>query len=248
MLAKNTKASSRIQKAWAKGQVMKEYLCVVEATSMEALRSRSIERKDFERWAATRSDDVLLKKQCDWGSAGWRNKEEARVLTGIIRKRSNGGKGSVMVDSIDLGLIGQMKQSQPTLLESGIENSVIVKGGRMCHLEYRHLASFPDRRHGTSRSNQVHLVSVRTATGSRHQVRALLSAIGGSPIVGDLRYGSIKPALRDQSVALHARSLYMPTVKLGGTDLISSPFTAPIPSVWREFFALSEDDVQRLQD
>jgi 23S rRNA-/tRNA-specific pseudouridylate synthase len=244
MFAKNTKAASRVQKAWSKGQVMKEYLCVVEATSMQAVRNRSNERKDFERWAATRSD-VLL-KQCEWGSAGWRNKEEARVLTGIIRKRSNGSKGSVMVESIDLRLMEQMEQKQPTLLESGIENSVIVKGGRLCHLEYRHLASFLDRRRG--RSNQVHLVSVRTATGARHQVRALLSAVGGSPIVGDLRYGSIKPALRDQSVALHARSLYMPTVKLGGTDLISSPFTAPIPSVWQEFFALSEDDVHRLQD
>lgn len=235
LFAKNGKAASRIQKAWAKGEVVKEYLCVVEASSMNEVRKRSISLEDFQRIT---SDENLLKKY-EWGSAGWIDRDETYVLAGVMHKGQ--GIGSVSVTPIDLRVMEQ----QSNLSES-IDNGSFGRGGRLCHLRYRHLASISDRRRG--RSNKAHLLAARTATGARHQVRAILSAVGGCPIVGDLRYGATRPALPDRSVALHARSLYMPTVKLGGTDLITNPFAASIPFVWKDFFALFEDDVQSLED
>ena len=113
--------------------------------------------------------------------------------------------------------------------------------GRICHLEYRQLGSYPDLRL-TNAESKVNLIAVRTSTGARHQVRALLSLVGGSPIVGDLRYGADGP-MPDQSVALHARFLFMPSVRLGGTDLNMAPFVAPTPHCWTEFFDLTEGEL-----
>jgi 23S rRNA-/tRNA-specific pseudouridylate synthase len=117
-----------------------------------------------------------------------------------------------------------------------------------------------------------HLLAIRTHTEMRHQIRALFSHVGGCPIVGDFRYGggggrecyrynnandtmttnmttttttTTTIALLDQSVALHARAIYLPTVQLGGTDLVSKPFVAPIPKTWMTFFGLTEEQVVR---
>ena len=105
-----------------------------------------------------------------------------------------------------------------------------------------------------------HLLSVTTDTGAKHQVRALLALAGGAPIAGDLRYGNsnmiqqskyqpgrVEIPLPDGSVALHARSVFLPTVSLGGMEFLKNEsFVASIPKKWRDFFGIREDDVKKL--
>jgi 23S rRNA pseudouridine1911/1915/1917 synthase len=79
------------------------------------------------------------------------------------------------------------------------------------------------------------LVQVRTHMGARHMVRALLASFGHS-IAGDLRYQARK-ALPDQSVALHAQSVILPSsFKLGSVQ--QTYFEAPMPSTWETFFGI----------
>ena len=231
-LAKNSKAASRIQKAWAKGQVLKEYLCVVESP-VNALQNHSIALPELQQ-LLSRLDENDAKRLCDlksssdsWGKLSWQQDEKKNVfvISGRIRKSSGGGRGSVQVTPVDM---------RSELLDRAAGSAARSKSGdRICHLECRSLADV---------ENTVHLIAVRTSTGARHQVRALLSAVGGSPIAGDLRYGANGP-LPDQSVALHARYLFMPTVRLGSTDLSSAPFEAPVPNSWKDFFGLTEGDL-----
>ena len=98
--------------------------------------------------------------------------------------------------------------------------------------------------------------------GAKHQVRALLAVAGGAPISGDLRYGCnnrntqfnhaaecgrVDQPLLDGSVALHARSVSLPTVSLGGMEFLKDePFVGSIPSRWRDFFGISENDVRKI--
>ena len=242
-LAKNSKAASRIQRAWAKGQVLKEYLCVVESP-VNVLKKHSIALSELQE-LLSRFDENYAKRICDmksssdaWGRLSWQDeKENVFVISGRIRKSSGGGRGSVLVSPVDM---------RSELLNKSIDVKVRSKScDRICHLECRSLGSLVDMHsstRGTDFGNEAHLIAVRTSTGARHQVRALLSSVGGTPIVGDLRYGANGP-LPDKSVALHARSLFMPTVRLGSTDLSSAPFEAPIPKIWKDFFGLTEGDL-----
>ena len=230
-LAKNSKAASRIQKAWAKGQVLKEYLCVVESP-VNLRQNHIIALPEIEE-LLSRFDENVAKRLCglksssdSWGKLSWQDeKENVFVISGRIRKSSGGGRGSVQVTPVDM----RSKLLNRATGAAARSNS----GDRICHLECRSLADV---------GNEAHLIAVRTSTGARHQVRALLSAVDGSPIAGDLRYGANGP-LPDQSVALHARSLFMPTVRLGSTDLSSAPFEAPVPNSWKDFFGLTEGDL-----
>ena len=238
-LAKNSKAASRIQKAWARGDVLKEYLCVVESP-INVLQNRSIALSELEGLLSTCDDEVkkrmcLLKSSNDaWGNVSWEDEtENVFVISGRIRRSSGGGRGSVQVTPVDMRT---ELFNGPTHTATGNKSD----NGRICHLECRHLGSYPDLRRLRGMMNaesNVNLIAVRTSTGARHQVRALLSLVGGSPIAGDLRYGANEP-IPDQSVALHARSLFMPSVRLGGTDLSMAPFEAPIPRCWEGFFDL----------
>ena len=243
-LAKNSKAAIRIQKAWAKGEVLKEYLCVIESP-FNILQNRSIALSELEGLLSTCDDEVrkrmcILKSSNDaWGKLSWEDeKENVFVISGRIRRSSGGGRGSVQVAPVDMRT---ELFSGPTHTATGNKSD----NGRICHLECRHLGSYPDLRLSRGKMNaesKVQLIAVRTSTGARHQVRALLSLVGGSPIVGDLRYGADGP-MPDQSVALHARFLFMSSVRLGGTDLNMAPFVAPIPHCWTEFFDLTEGEL-----
>ena len=157
---------------------------------------------------------------------------------GNRRTNNNNAGGSVIV-----------KPLPPNYLSSNDENS---KDGRVCHIEWKHLRALSDERH---------LLSVTTDTGAKHQVRALLAVAGRSPISGDLRYGNnrntqfnhaaecgrVDQPLRDGSVALHARSISLPTVSLGGMEFLKDePFVGSIPSRWKDFFGISEDDVRQI--
>ena len=114
-----------------------------------------------------------------------------------------------------------------------------MKGGneRVCHLEWEHILT-------VSSENNVHLIRVQTGTGAKHQVRAMLAQIVKSPICGDIRYGA-KVALPDQSVALHGRSLMLPTVKLGDLDFKTTKFIAPIPQTWSTYFSITEEMIKK---
>ncbi|KAL3903416.1 MAG: hypothetical protein SGILL_010455, partial [Bacillariaceae sp.] len=183
-----------------------------------------------------------------WGDDDWQDNSKSKVfvLSGSLEKRRD-GRGSVKVTSLDRSQEGEHFDSQHSYKYPG----------SICHLEFRHITFVPHRTlqlnteaHSEDQHPRRHLIAVRTMTGMRHQVRAMLSHVGHSPIVGDLRYGSSKTGqeqqpLPDKSVALHARTLYMPTVQLGGTDLVSAPFVAPIPSTWKAYFDLSEDDIHQ---
>ena len=104
------------------------------------------------------------------------------------------------------------------------------------------------------------LVLVRTSEGARHMVRGLLAQIGDCPILGDIRYwkedfnnadksngmsGNKKGPLKDQSVALHAYGLYINKNHLQLGSLDTFEFRAPVPSTWKLFFGI---DNQQLQD
>mmetsp|Transcript_50033 Transcript_50033/g.150519 ORF Transcript_50033/g.150519 Transcript_50033/m.150519 type:complete len:358 (-) Transcript_50033:588-1661(-) len=238
LFTKNSKAASRVARAWKLGEVEKEYICVVESSSIDCIVRHSSEL------------DAFLDGGYDRFSAGmghvseyYKNWEDKKTyfMSGIIQKR---GASSVIVTSL-----GRPNENKIRALG----NSSQI-GGRLCHIEWRHLSSLPINTHGNASHYQrlraqgkFEIIVVRTNSGARHQVRALLSAIGGCPIVGDLRYGALNGPLPDKSVALHARRLFLPTVKLGGTDLKNQPFVAPIPSTWIHFFGLTEDVLRRLE-
>jgi hypothetical protein len=234
IFAKNGKAASRVQVAWSKRKVVKCYWVVVEGggsvderrggkiNGLELLQSRSIHLSDTKSYRLS----AILQGSKNGGNKGDKSK--------------NAG-GSVMV--------------KPLL--PGHSSSDFVDG-RVCHIEWRHLLTLPATK---SSSNTRHLLSVTTDTGAKHQVRALLAMAGGTPVAGDLRYGNnhksqyynknsghqqgrVERPLPDGSVALHARSVYLPTVSLGGMEFLEDePFVARIPKQWKEFFGFCEDDV-----
>jgi 23S rRNA-/tRNA-specific pseudouridylate synthase len=290
--AKNTKAASRIQRAWAKRQVHKEYYCVVRG-SLSTLKRRAIIEWD----GHLPQQEVMMEKSpppfpipsLSWGDNKWDDPQNVLVLAGRIRKRID-GKGSVHVEPIrnveELVVVDHDKA-----MGDHASDQKQINEGRFCFLQVRHVGSLTRGTNASSssspssssslllkdnnnvvgkerstlddsnpsESNNLQLLAVRTNTGFRHQIRALLAVVGGCPVVGDLRYGSSSSnnnndnsnnndPLPDQSVALHARALYMPTVQLGGIDLKSQPFVAPIPGTWNEYFALTEQQLRGGKD
>ena len=96
-----------------------------------------------------------------------------------------------------------------------------VRGAQQAILDYEVLAH----------SDRYHLVEVHLHTGRHHQIRCQLAAIG-SPIRGDLKYGSPR-SNPDGSICLHARSISFEH------PVTHAPLTveAPIPTegVWKGF-------------
>jgi 23S rRNA-/tRNA-specific pseudouridylate synthase len=117
---------------------------------------------------------------------------------------------------------------------------------RLCSLQWRFLSSSSVPQHGrrSSSKESCALLEVRTNQGARHMVRAAF-ACHGSPLVGDLRYGAIQP-LPDQSVALHARWLHLPPDHIS-LNLPQRDFSAPIPSLWENYFGFRETQVLELE-
>ena len=246
IFAKNGKAASRVQVAWSKQKVKKEYWVMVEGNmpnrggkmdGLELLRSRSIPVSGGNHNAKKNLYRLSAILQSTGGKGG-----NARG------RRGNNAGGSVIAKPIP-----------PNYSSDVAGNS---KNGRVCHIEWERLLSIPGK---TPTSNTRHLLSVTTDTGAKHQVRALLALAGGSPISGDLRYGNnpssqfnnsnhnkyqqgtVDAPLPDGSVALHARSVFLPTVSLGGMEFLKDdPFVADVPTRWRDFFGIGEDDVRGL--
>lgn len=239
IFAKNGKAASRVQVAWGKRRVKKRYWVVVEgcgnddADGLGLLRSRSV-RLDGSGGNG-RADAYRLSALLQ--STGGRR---GRNAGGGGRSNRNNAGGSVVAKPIP-------PNASADEISDGID-------GRVCHIEWEHLLQLPAK---ASSSSRRHLLSVTTDTGAKHQVRALLALAGGAPIAGDLRYGDHRSSnyrggrvdgpLPDGSVALHARSVFLPTVSLGGMEFLKDePFVASVPKRWRGFFGIHENDVKEL--
>lgn len=217
IFAKNGKAASRVQVSWSKGMVDKEYWVVVEGSDSGIMTPS---KKKNGRWNGL---ELLQSRSCNISSNDYR-------FSAVVDSKK-GNNGSVRAKPISSN------------------RSKINSNQRICHIEWKHLLQLPDSNYGTR-----HLLSVRTNTGAKHQVRALLAS-GGAPIAGDLRYGNnilpinqgggtVYEPLHDRSVALHARSVFMPNVSLGGMEFLKKdPFVADIPCSWRVLFGIGENDV-----
>ena len=225
IFAKNGKAASRIQVAWAKRKVKKIYWVVVEGgdDGLDFLISRSKLVNGNDKNPTYQLSGML------------------KSIGGGARGNKGGGRGSVVC-----------KPVPPNQTSSS--NNDKSDGFRVCHIEWKHLKTLPNSKHSTN--GPKYLLSVSTDTGAKHQVRALLALAGGAPIAGDLRYGDnysnrggkVDGPLPDGSVALHARSVFLPTVSLGGMEfLLEKPFIGDLPSRWREYFGVREQDVKELK-
>ena len=96
-----------------------------------------------------------------------------------------------------------------------------VAGSLKSELEYKVIAQ----------SDRYYLLAINPHTGRHHQIRAQLAAIG-SPIKGDLKYGSER-SNEDASIHLHARKIeFIHPVK---QELISIQAPTPKEPLWDYF-------------
>jgi 23S rRNA pseudouridine1911/1915/1917 synthase len=93
-----------------------------------------------------------------------------------------------------------------------------AEGAQRAELSYRVLTS----------DKEITLVEVQLHTGRKHQIRVQL-ADAGIPVLGDRKYGAVRPFA--SGIALHARRLKLvhPVQK---TPLA---FVAPLPSAWHRW-------------
>ncbi len=83
-------------------------------------------------------------------------------------------------------------------------------------------------------SDNYYLLEIDLKTGRHHQIRAQLAAIG-SPIKGDLKYGSPR-SNKNASISLHARSVeFIHPVKKEIIKLVANP---PVDPLWDYFSQL----------
>ena len=81
-------------------------------------------------------------------------------------------------------------------------------------------------------SDKYFLLEIDLKTGRHHQIRAQLAAIG-SPIKGDLKYGSPR-SNKDSSISLHARSVeFIHPIKKEVVTIVAPP---PKDTLW-DFFS-----------
>lgn len=184
MLAKTSKAASRITSSWKQKRVQKEYLCVVSTTRLARLQQVS----------------TVVPENNDW-----------QVLKGVMQPRDKTERSVVI---------------RPPSFKST---------GRPVDLSWKLVKEIDG-----NNNDDFSMILVRTNSGARHMVRALLTQIGGCPIVGDVRYDATSLTLKDKSVALHAyRVILDERMKLGSLETFE--FEAPIPATWDNFFGISSD-------
>ncbi|MEO1437978.1 MAG: RluA family pseudouridine synthase [Bacteroidota bacterium] len=81
-----------------------------------------------------------------------------------------------------------------------------------------------------------HLLEVKPETGRPHQIRTQL-ATAGTPIRGDLKYGSNKYPEMDGSIFLHARGLrFEHPIKKEMVEIEADPYLNPIWGKFKDFF------------
>lgn len=103
-------------------------------------------------------------------------------------------------------------------------------GAQLAELAYRTLGDEDDAPQLRDRHN-LSLLKVRLLTGRKHQIRVQLSH-AGLPILGDRKYGSLRPF--PAGIALHSRKLVIehPVSKM------QVEIEAPLPASWHRFVAI----------
>jgi 23S rRNA-/tRNA-specific pseudouridylate synthase len=225
LYAKTSKAATRITTAWKQGKVIKEYWCIVQG-DLKSMIQLSTPNTSFTSSSFPYSISGL-----------W--------MTSASHKPSTSSR-SVQMQPIPMPSADGSVDTDATNLPPNT---------RLCQIQWGPLQTI----NTSSKRPTLEVIRVQTNTGAKHQIRAMLSFLLQSPIVGDYRYGynqksmgkggssttasvsrGCAPMLPDQSVALHARSLLIPT-SLGNTTL--PLFVAPIPAMWANTFGLlSQDD------
>jgi 23S rRNA pseudouridine1911/1915/1917 synthase len=201
MLAKTSKAASRITSLWKQKRVKKEYLCVVSTSRLPRLQQVS----------NTTTVAVPSENNNDNDSNDW------QVLKGVMQPRLLKTERSVVIRPPSLKSTGRPVDLSWKLINNKKETS------------------------DENNNDDYSMILVQTNSGARHMVRALLTQIGGCPIVGDVRYDATSLTLKDQSVALHAyRVMLDDRLQLGSLDTFE--FQAPIPATWNTFFGLSSSE------
>lgn len=259
LYAKNGKAATRVSNAWKKGQVHKEYYCVVESKNdpHRSLKQILMDTCTLVRWSNNNNnndddddDDDSNKKHSNlFGTNDSWNGKDRFLISGMIRKSKNKNSRSMETKAIPLIKHEMLLHEMTSYIKKNSDTDKPNNAGgggsssRICHMEIRPLMTVTSPKEQTP----YHLLAVRTFTGAKHQVRALLSGIAGLSISGDLRYGA-PTNLPDKSVALHARKIYLPTVQLGGMEFLQDePFVAPIPDLWKSTFGMTEKMISKIE-
>ena len=241
LLSRTKQAARNITKLWKSGLVRKEYLCLVYG--------------NIKTQATTYGDGGTIK--CVIPQKG-----KEYVLTGILRIRPRTKGKSVIVDPLSHYLLPSNTIDAIIENDNNRNGKELKKGHRLCQMHYRILSTYNVKKTNITLS----LISVRTFSGARHQVRAMLSYLLQTPVLGDLRYnlGSHNHddcgyerdyfPLPNQGVTLHARKLRLPcdhTTDYKRSDDkdvdVDTHFIAPIPKYWTSYFGLSDTDVCRLE-
>jgi 23S rRNA pseudouridine1911/1915/1917 synthase len=111
-------------------------------------------------------------------------------------------------------------------------NTTAAKKGKIAILEYELISCL----------KKFFLLEINLKTGRHHQIRSQLAKIG-SPIKGDLKYGSPR-SNKGGGINLHARKIeFMHPVKKEPISI-----TAPVPKtdeIWREFYNMGIEKVEK---
>jgi 23S rRNA pseudouridine1911/1915/1917 synthase len=105
--------------------------------------------------------------------------------------------------------------------------SAHAAGAQLAELDYRTLGDAPNDPVQRSQASAT-LLEIRPHTGRKHQIRVQLSR-AGYPILGDRKYGSLRPF--PVGIALHSRRLVIehPVSKM------QIDIEAPVPESWNSF-------------
>lgn len=245
LFSKTKIAAQNITKIWKLGYVRKEYLCMVRGHIKIKATSNT-------------NDNSYVKSVLP-------QKGKEYVLTGILRIRPRTKGKSVIVEPNSHYILPSNYHNNKNHQHHNVSNDILKKGHRLCQIHYRILNT------STINSTPISLLSIQSYSGARHQIRAMLSYLLQTPVLGDLRYNSIHNnnyhhddansnrniffPLPNQSVALHARRLFLPCNSSTRYDYdeknkdinATTEFIAPLPKDWNVFFNSNDDDVCKLE-
>lgn len=118
------------------------------------------------------------------------------------------------------------KDSQKNKAKAFLKPSNRQKDAKKSDLDYELIADL----------DGYHLIKVNPITGRPHQIRVQLASID-CPIVGDIKYGFVRPN-RDGSIHLHCRSLeFIHPVKKEPVIIKADP---PEDMLWNKFYGVLE--------
>lgn len=241
MFGKTSKAASRVQRQWS--DVKKTYLCVLQIPQEGTYFDGGEEAGSFLDRLYQASVPIHNKQRENAHGSLQHDDEAYFELSGSLIQEYQHHQSSSSSSN------ARRRQFKKTVEIQPFQENV----GRPCRLEWRRIQL--NDNDDKKEMNKIVLLQIKTNQGRRHMIRALLSQVGHCPIAGDLRYAGgqqgetsalvgAATALPDQSVALHAHTLQLPTsLQLGNQLLPGMRFTAPIPRLWKTLFGITDNDV-----